>query len=59
MTPDNYYELDDADRALLAKVHEAIACEDNGGPAKDAIDQDEMIDAMRLLLDIVDHGYAA
>lgn len=53
------YEMDDVDRALVAKVREAIAYEDNGDPAKDVIDDDEMIDAMRLLLQIIDAGCAA
>lgn len=53
------HEMDDVDRALVAKVREAISYEDNGDPAKDVIDYDEMIDAMRLLLQIIDAGCAA
>lgn len=56
MTP---YELDDVDRYLLVKVRKAVAFEDNGDPAKDVIDESEMIDAMRLLLSIIDAGHAA
>jgi hypothetical protein len=52
------YEMDDTDRELVAKVREAIEYEDNGDPAKDVIDYDEMIDAMRLLLQIIDAGCA-
>ena len=52
------YELDDMDRALVAKVREAIEYENNGDPAKDVIDYDEMIDAMRLLVQIIDAGCA-
>jgi hypothetical protein len=52
------YEMDDLDRRLVAKVRKAIAYEDDGDPAKDAIDYDEMIDAMRLLLQIIDSGCA-
>ena len=48
------YELDDTERALLETCRKAVAYDDNGDPAKDAIDEDEMIDAMRLLLRIVD-----
>lgn len=50
------YELDDLDRELLLKVREAIEYDDNGDPVKYVIDEDEMIDAMRLLLAIVDGG---
>lgn len=48
------YEMDDLDRALVVKVREAIVYEDNGDPAKDVIDESEMIDSMRLLLQIID-----
>lgn len=48
------YELDDLDRDLVAKCRVAIEYEDDGNPARDVIDSDEMIDAMRLLLNIVD-----
>jgi hypothetical protein len=58
MTMD-HYELDDVDRALLVKVRKAIEYEDDGAPAKDVMDESEMIDAMRLLLEIVDGGFAA
>ena len=47
------YELDDLDRALIVKVREAIAYDDNGDPVKDVVSEDDMIDAMRLLLNIV------
>ena len=53
------YEMDDIDRALILKVREAIEYDDDGSPAKDAIDEDEMINAMRLLLLIIDGGHAA
>jgi hypothetical protein len=56
MTP---YELDDVDRDLLVKVREAIEYDDNGDPAKDVMDESEMIVAMRLLLSIIDAGHAA
>lgn len=53
------YDLDDMDLKLVEKVRTAIEYESNGEPAKDAIDEDEMIDAMRLLLEIIDAGCAA
>ena len=53
------YEMDDPDRELVEKIRKAIAYEDRGDPAKDAIGEDEMIDAMRLLLAIIDSGHAA
>ena len=48
------YELDDVDRDLVAKCRKGIEYEDNGDPIKDVMDQDEMVDAIRLLLDIID-----
>jgi hypothetical protein len=48
------FEFDDVDLALLDKVREAVFYEDEGCPAKDVIDESEMIDAMRLLISIVD-----
>jgi len=47
------YEMDDLDRALIVKVREAIYYDDNGDPVKDVVSEDDMIAAMRLLLDIV------
>lgn len=52
------YEFDDLDRELLKKVRKAVEYEDDGVPAKDVIDESEMVDAMRLLLEIVDAGFA-
>jgi hypothetical protein len=48
------YELDDIDRDLLKKCRKAIEYDDAGDPVKDVIDQDELVDAVRLLLSIVD-----
>lgn len=48
----NHYELDDLDRALLVKAREAIQYDDEGDPIKDAIDEDEIVDALRLLLKV-------
>lgn len=53
-----YYELDHPDLALIQKVGMAVKYENNGDPAKDVIDDYEMIDAMRLLLEIIDAGFA-
>lgn len=53
------YEMDDLERELLVKVRTALEYEDNRIPVKDAIDEDEMVAAMRLLIEIVDAGYAA
>lgn len=47
------YELDDLDRELIEKVRLAVAYDRNGDPARDAIDEDEMVDAMRLLLAVL------
>ncbi len=52
------YEMHDLDRELIAKVREAIAYDDSGDPVKDVIDDADMIDAMRLLLEIIDAGCA-
>jgi hypothetical protein len=48
------YQLDADDRELLDRVRAAIAHEDAGGLAKNAIYYSEMVDAMRLLLNIID-----
>lgn len=53
------YEFDDVDRALIEKVRLALEYEDNGDPAKDVMDESEMIDAMRLLVQLIDAGVAA
>ena len=48
------YEMDDLDRAILAKVEYALqGVDDSGEPLKDNMDEDDMIDALRLLLDII------
>jgi hypothetical protein len=59
MTKRKRYELDDPDRELIEKVRQAIEFEDNGDPAKDVIDESEMIDAMRLLIKVIEAGGAA
>jgi len=52
------YQMDDPDRELVAKVREAVALEDNGDSSKNVIYQDDMIDSLRLLLEIIDAGCA-
>jgi hypothetical protein len=51
--PKKTITLDDDDLALIRKVRKAIKYEDNGDPAKDVMSEPEMIDAMRLLLDVL------
>lgn len=53
-----YFEMDDVDRAIVAKAREALAYDDNGDPVRDVVDESDMVDAMRLLVLIVDGGYA-
>lgn len=49
-------QLDDLDRKLLVLVRLAVYYDDEGQPVKDAIDESDMVDAMRLLLQYVDAG---
>lgn len=46
------YEMDDVDRELLKKCAKAVAYFNNGDPMKDVLDQDEMEDAIRLLVSV-------
>ena len=48
------YELDDLDRKLVEKCREGIEYEDNGDPIKDVMDEDDLVEAVRLLLAILD-----
>ena len=52
------YEMTDLDRELLAKVRKAVAYVDQGDPVSDVIDNFDMLEAMSLLLAIVDSGHA-
>ena len=52
------YELDGLDRELLKKVREAVKYADNGDPVRDVVDEIDMIEAMCLLVQIVDAGCA-
>jgi hypothetical protein len=47
-------QLSKSDCALIALCRKAIEYEDNGDPASDVIDDDEKVEAIRLLLDILD-----
>lgn len=49
------YEPDDLDPELLVKVRDAVACLDDGAPLKDAMDPDEIDDAIRLLEKVTSH----
>lgn len=49
------YELDDLDMRLLEKLRDAIKQYKNGDPLKDFLDEDDLIDAVELLITIVDH----
>lgn len=49
-------ELSDAQKATIEKARKAVKFADNGDPTKDAIDDDEVVDALRLLVKIIDDG---
>jgi hypothetical protein len=55
----DYFKLDDVDRATVGEVRKALAVIDDGSTASDAISEEETVEALRLLLQIVDDGYAA
>lgn len=48
------YELDDLDRRLVAKCREGLAYERAGNPIKDKLDEDDLIEAVALLVAIID-----
>jgi hypothetical protein len=50
------HEMDDFDRELMVKVRTAVEYHTNGDPVKDAIDDDEVAQALHLLVQIVDAG---
>lgn len=54
----NDYGLDDVDRELMVAVRKAVAGYNNGDPVKDFIDDDQMVEAMVLLVRIMDTGTA-
>lgn len=49
-------ELNDAQKATIEKCRKAVRFADNGDPVKDAIDDDEIVDALRLLVRLADSG---
>ena len=51
-------ELSDAQKATIEKCRKAVKFADNGDPIKDAIDDDEILDALRLLVRFTDSGGA-
>lgn len=53
----DFYELDGADRELMVKVRTAVEYAINGDPIKDAIDDGEIVEALRLLVEVADAGY--
>lgn len=55
----NHYEMDDLDRALIVKFREAVEATGEGDPLKDYVDDEDFIDAMKLLIQIVDSGAAS
>lgn len=48
------YELDDIDRVLIVKCRKAREYYNDGDPVKDVMDEDELAEAMCLLLNILD-----
>lgn len=48
------YEFDDVDLALIAKLREAVGYSDEGHPIRDFVDEDDLIEAARLLLKVHD-----
>ncbi len=53
------YEFDDLDLKLIRELRSAIRDVDEfGSPAKDCLDEDDMLDAVRLLLNVVGQDVA-
>lgn len=48
--------LSDAQKAIVEKARKAVRFAENGDPVKDAIDDDEIVDALRLLVQVADEG---
>lgn len=48
------YELDDIDRQTVATAREAVKYDDEGDPVKDVASEADLMDAVRLLLAILD-----
>jgi hypothetical protein len=47
------YELDDVDRRTVRLIQHALMNYDRGNPIRDYIDEDDQIEAFRLLMEIV------
>jgi hypothetical protein len=52
------YELDTPDRELMVKLREAVEHIKNGETVRGVLDEDDIAEALRLLVDIVDEGCA-
>ncbi len=52
------YQMTDLDRELLTKVYKAVTYANQGDPVRDVLDDYNIIEAMSLLLAIVDSGHA-
>jgi dTDP-glucose pyrophosphorylase len=48
------YELDDIDRQTIEIAREAVRYDDEGDPVKDVATESDLMDAVRLLLAILD-----
>ena len=49
-------DLSGAQKATIEKTRKAVKFADNGDPIKDAIDDDEIVDALRLLVRFADYA---
>jgi hypothetical protein len=56
--PTEAYELDDPDRELIIKLREAMEYHRNGDPVRDLLYTSDFIEAVELLLAVVDSGAA-
>lgn len=50
----DYFELDDVGRTTVGEVRKALAAIDDGSTVSDAISEEETLEALRILLQIVD-----
>ena len=51
------YVLDDLDREMLELVRNGLDMHTRGDPIKDCMSEDDFIEALRLLMEIVDAGH--
>ncbi len=47
------YELDSLDWQLFEKCEKAVEYDDDGAPIKDVLDPDDIVEAIRLLVTII------